>query len=181
VGLSDESLLVGIAAGDPAALADFIRRYQSRVYGFALTFVGSRALAEEVSQETFIRVWRHAATYDARRGKVTTWLLTITRNLAIDALRLSGERPVDPHLLVGSLTAREQADASVVRYEEGEQLRSALRALPAEQSRPIVLSVLYGMTAREVADREGIPLGTAKTRIRRGLAKLRTALEVTGD
>jgi RNA polymerase sigma factor (sigma-70 family) len=181
VALSDESLLVGIASGDPAAATAFVRRYQARVYGFAMTVVNSPSIAEEVAQEAFVRVWRHAGTYDARRGKVATWLLTITRNLAIDALRLSGERPVDPHLLVGSLTSREHGDAPGLRYEEGEQLRSALRALPVEQSRPIVLSVFYGLTAQEVADREGIPLGTAKTRIRRGLGKLRTVLEVTDD
>jgi RNA polymerase sigma factor (sigma-70 family) len=181
VALSDESLLVGMAAGDPDAAAVFVRRYQSRVYGFAVTVVGSAAIAEEVAQETFVRVWRHAATYDVRRGKVATWVLTITRNLAIDALRLSGERPVDPHLLVGSLVSREPGEVPGSRYEDGERLRSALRTLPPEQSKPIVLSVFYGLTAQEVADREGIPLGTAKTRIRRGLAKLREVLKVTDE
>jgi RNA polymerase sigma factor (sigma-70 family) len=180
VGLSDESLLVGIASGDATAATAFVRRYQARVYGFAMTVVNSPTLAEEIVQETFLRVWRHASTYDARRGKVATWILTITRNLAIDALRLFGERPVDPQVLVGSLTARE-SHAPGAGYELAEQLRSALRELPLEQSRPIVLSVFYGLTAQEVADLEGIPLGTAKTRIRRGLAKLRAVLEMTDD
>lgn len=178
---SDESLLVGMASGDPEAAAAFVRRYQARVYGFALTVVGSPAIAEDVAQEAFVRVWRHAAAYDARRGRVATWVLTITRNLAIDALRLSGERPVDPHLLVGSLTARAGDDAPANTYEDGVCIRNALRSLPPEQSRPIVLAVLYGLTAQEVADKEGIPLGTAKTRIRRGLAKLRQVLTVTDD
>jgi RNA polymerase sigma-70 factor (ECF subfamily) len=181
VGLSDESLLVGIASGDATAATAFVRRYQARVYGFAMTVVSSPTLAEEIVQETFFRVWRHASTYDARRGKVATWILTITRNLAIDALRMSGERPVDPQRLVGSLTARERGVTPGAGYELAEQLRSALRALPLEQSRPIVLSVFYGLTAQEVADLEGIPLGTAKTRIRRGLAKLRAVLEMTDD
>jgi len=181
VALSDESLLVGMASGDMNAATAFVRRYQSRVFGFAVTVVGSPAIAEEVAQETFVRVWRHAAAYDPRRGKVATWVLTITRNLAIDALRLSGERPVDPHLLVGSLTCKEVADMPSPRYEDTERLRTALRALPLEQSKPIVLSVFYGLTAQEVANREGIPLGTAKTRIRRGLAKLRAVLEVSDD
>jgi len=181
VGLSDESLLVGIASGDATAATAFVRRYQARVYGFAMTVVNSPALAEEIAQETFVRVWRHASTYDARRGKVATWTLTITRNLAIDALRLSGERPVDPHLLVGSLTAGGPGEAPGSEYEEVERLRSALRTLPPEQSKPIVLSVFYGLTGQEVADLEGIPLGTAKTRIRRGLGKLRVVLEMTDD
>jgi RNA polymerase sigma-70 factor (ECF subfamily) len=173
---SDESLLVGMAFGDQQAATAFVRRYHARVYGFAVTVVGSRAIAEEVAQETFMRVWRHAAVYDARRGEVATWVLTITRNLAIDALRLSGERPVDPHLLIRSLTSQERSDGPGSRYEDEEHLRSALRALPPEQSKPVVLSVLYGLTAQEIADLEGIPLGTAKTRIRRGLAKLRQVL-----
>ena len=181
VTLSDESLLAGIASGDATAATAFVRRYQARVFGFAMTVVNSPAVAEEIAQETFVRVWRHASTYDARRGKVTTWILTITRNLAIDALRLSGERPVDPQLLVGSLTAGEHGQAPGSDYEEVERVRSALRALPPEQSKPIVLSVFYGLTAQEVADLEGIPLGTAKTRIRRGLAKLRAVLEMTDD
>jgi RNA polymerase sigma factor (sigma-70 family) len=179
VGLSDESLLVGIASGDTTAATAFVRRYQARVYGFAMTVVNSPALAEEIAQETFVRVWRRAATYDARRGKVATWILTITRNLAIDALRLSGERPVDPHVLIGWLTAGERAEGCGWAYEEGERLRGALRALPPEQSRPIVLATFYGLTGHEIADLEGIPLGTAKTRIRRGLARLRAVL--TGD
>ena len=181
VASSDESLLVGMASGDPEAAAAFVRRYQARVYGFALTVVGSPVIAEDVAQEAFVRVWRHAAAYDARRGRVATWVLTITRNLAIDALRLSGERPVDPHLLVGSLVAKSDGETPPNRYEDGVCVRNALRALPPEQSRPIVLAVLYGLTAQEVADSEGIPLGTAKTRIRRGLAKLRQVLAVTDD
>jgi RNA polymerase sigma factor (sigma-70 family) len=178
--LSDESLLVGMASGEPAAAAAFVRRYQARVYGFALTVVGSAVIAEEVAQETFVRVWRHAAVYDARRGKVATWVLTITRNLAIDALRMSGERPVDPHLLARSLASGERGEAPGSRYEDEDRLRSALRTLPPEQSKPIVLSVFYGLTAQEVADREGIPLGTAKTRIRTAMLRLRVALVTEG-
>jgi RNA polymerase sigma factor (sigma-70 family) len=178
--LSDESLLAGMASRDADATATFVRRYQARVYGLALTIVGSRSVAEEVAQEVFLRVWRHAAAYDPRRGRVAAWLLTITRNLAIDAVRLRGERPVDPHLLLGTLTDGEDTAGSGTDYEEREQLRNALRALPPEQCRAVVLAVYYGLTAKEIANRDDIPLGTAKTRIRRGLAKLREVLEV-GD
>src|SRR5262245_475478 len=79
--LSDDSLLAGMAMGDAAAAAAFVRRYQPRVYGLALTIVGSNAVAEEVAQEAFLRIWRSATAYDARRGQVGTWVLTITRNL----------------------------------------------------------------------------------------------------
>jgi RNA polymerase sigma factor (sigma-70 family) len=181
VELSDESLLAGMALGDADAATAFVRRYQARVYGLALSIVASSAVAEEVAQEAFLRIWRNAAAYDARRGQVATWVLTITRNLAIDALRLRGERPVDPHVLMGTLLSREERDPGRAPRVDSEQLRSALRALPPEQGRLVVLSAFFGLTAKEAADMEGIPLGTAKTRIRRGIAKLRQALGVPGD
>jgi RNA polymerase sigma factor (sigma-70 family) len=180
--LSDDSLLAGMAMGDGAAAAAFVRRYQPRVYGLALTIVGSNAVAEEVAQEAFLRIWRSATAYDPRRGQVGTWVLTITRNLAIDALRLRGnhEQPIEPQALMETLLSREERESRSTHVEDREQLRSALRALPPEQVRLIVLFVVYGLTAKETADLEGIPLGTAKTRIRRGIAKLREALEVSG-
>jgi RNA polymerase sigma factor (sigma-70 family) len=179
--LSDDSLLAGMAMDDAAAAAAFVRRYQPRVYGLALTIVGSNAIAEEVAQEAFLRIWRSAAAYDARRGQVGTWVLTITRNLAIDALRLRGnhEQPIEPQALMETLLSREERESRSTQIEDREQLRSALRALPPEQVRLIVLFAVYGLTAQETADLEGIPLGTAKTRIRRGIAKLREALGVS--
>jgi RNA polymerase sigma factor (sigma-70 family) len=179
--LSDDSLLAGMAMGDGAAAAAFVRRYQPRVYGLALTIVGSAAVAEEVAQEAFLRVWRSAAAYDARRGQVGTWVLTITRNLAVDALRLRGnrEQPIAPQALVETLLSREVRESRSPHVEDREQLRSALRALPPEQGRLVVLFAVYGLTAQETAEMEGIPLGTAKTRIRRGIAKLRHALGVS--
>lgn len=176
--LTDESLLAGMAARDPEAAAAFVRRYQARVFGMAVAIVGSRAIAEEVAQEAFVRAWRHAATYDSRRGRVATWLLTITRNLAIDTVRLRGERPIDPHVLTAALVSGESGAETATDYAERDHLRTMLRTLPQEQRTPIVLSVFHGMTAREIADLEGIPLGTVKTRIRRGLAKMRDALGV---
>lgn len=178
VTLSDESVIAGMASGDPDAMAVFVRRYQARVYGLALALVDDVGLAEEVAQDAFMRAWRYAAAYDPRRGRVPTWLLTITRNLAIDAIRLRRDRPIDPERLVVALGDRaELGDRADEPDPEGcEQLRAGLRALPADQARPIVLAIGYGLTAKEIADKEGIPLGTAKTRIRRGLARLRVAL-----
>jgi RNA polymerase sigma factor (sigma-70 family) len=174
VALSDESLIAGIASGDEDAMAALVRRFQARVYGLALAVVDDSGLAEEVAQDAFMRAWRHAATYDPRRGRVPTWLLTITRNLAVDAIRLRRDRPIDPERLMVALTA----EPDVPEYEGAEYLRAGLRTLPADQARPIVLALVYGLTAKEIADQEGIPLGTAKTRIRRGLARLREALGV---
>src|SRR5438093_8086474 len=86
---SDDGLLAGLAAGDPQAAATFVRRYQARVFGLALSIVGVPAVAEEVAQEAFVRAWRFAGGYDPRRGEVAGWLLAIARNLAIDAARLA--------------------------------------------------------------------------------------------
>src|SRR5258706_15309875 len=93
--VSDEALLAGLAMGDRAAALVFVRRFQRRVYGCALAIVRDAARAEEVAQEAFLRAWRHAAMYDERKASVPTWLLTITRNLAIDAVRVERVRPAD--------------------------------------------------------------------------------------
>lgn len=169
-----------MASGDPEAAAALVRRYQARVFGLARTIVGAPAVAEEVAQEAFVRAWRHAGAYDPRRGRVATWLLVITRNIAIDAVRIRREDPVDPHALLAVLTAGERAvDSAAIGFEDAEHLREALRGLPAEQSGPIVLMIFYGLTAKEIAESAGVPLGTVKTRVRRGLAKLREGLGVT--
>ncbi len=83
---SDEALLAGFASGDPTAEAAFVRRFQRRLFGLAVTMVGEDEAAD-VAQEAFVRAWRHAGAFDPRRGSVATWLSTITRNLALDHLR----------------------------------------------------------------------------------------------
>jgi RNA polymerase sigma-70 factor (ECF subfamily) len=172
VTFSDESLVARMASGNPDAMAAFVRRYQARVFGLALHVVADVGLAEEVAQDAFMRAWRHAPRYDPRRGRVSSWLLTITRNLAVDAVRLRRDLPIDPDWL--TIVAADEPDEPVL--ERPEHMRAGLRTLPANQARLIVLAAVYGWTAKELAEREGIPLGTAKTRIRRGLARLRLAL-----
>lgn len=93
--LSDESLLAGFASKDPDVTAAFVRRFQGRVFGLALTIVKDAAVAEEIAQETMARAWEHAGAYDARRGRVDTWLLTIARNLSIDARRVRAREVTD--------------------------------------------------------------------------------------
>jgi RNA polymerase sigma-70 factor (ECF subfamily) len=179
VAISDDGLLAGMAAGDPQAAAEFVRRYQARVFGLVLAIVGVPAVAEEVAQEAFVRAWRFAAGFDPRRGSVTGWLLTIARNAAIDAVRLIQERPYDPQVISALLSdAPTGVWAQPDQFAETQRLASALAALPAEQVVAVVLASVYGLTAQEIADRESIPLGTAKTRIRLGLARLRDQLKV---
>ena len=187
-GAADDALLAGFGMGDAEAATAFVRRHQSRVFGLARSIVGDPALAEDVAQEAFVRAWRHAAAYDARRGSVLTWLLTITRNLAIDALRLHRPAPVDPATLAGfDLRAGGPGGPSGPADGPGEagevaaemvRLRAALASLPEEQRRAVVLAALCGRTAKEIGESEGIPLGTAKTRIRTGLLRVRAAVGV---
>lgn len=177
---SDEALLAGYATGDPGTAAAFVRRFQGRVYGLALTIVRQPALAEEVAQETFVRVFRHAGNYDARKGRVSTWLLSIARNLAIDITRMRRLDPVDPEVIAAevSLTSQEPAaDEMAVQPDEREQLRSAITELPDDQRRALVLAAYMGRTAREISDLDDVPLGTVKTRIRTAMIKLRDELE----
>jgi RNA polymerase sigma factor (sigma-70 family) len=179
---SDEALLAGYATGDPRTAAAFVRRFQGRVYGLALTIVRQPAIAEEVAQETFVRVFRHAGNYDARKGRVSTWLLSIARNLAIDVTRMKRLDPVDPEVIAAevSLTSQEPpADEMGMQPDERDQLRSAITELPDDQKRALVLAAYMGRTAREISDLDDVPLGTVKTRIRTAMLKLREELEVS--
>jgi RNA polymerase sigma factor (sigma-70 family) len=101
--LTDEALLAGYRARDPDASAAFVRRFQTRVFGLALTILGDRAEAEEAAQETLVRAWRRADTYDPTRGEVATWLLAIARNVAVDRTRMRRSQPagIDPTALLG--------------------------------------------------------------------------------
>lgn len=170
--ISDETLIAGLAAGDAEATTAFVRRYQSRVFGLALTIVSDPAAAEEIAQEAILRAWRHAPAYDPRRGRVETWLLTITRNLAIDHLRMRRPEPIDPDRLEARGNALLRAGNDDETRAEIAMLRSGLAELPLEQRRAVILAALWGFTAREISELEGAPLGTTKTRIRTALRKL---------
>lgn len=180
--LADDALVAGLAVEDADAATAFVRRFQARVYGLALSVTRDPALADDVAQEAFLRAWRAASTYDAVRGSVPAWLLTITRNVAIDAVRARRSTPADDEeldrLLQATLGAPQSpdvtGDAAVARVEAA-GVMARLRTLPHEQARAVVLAVIAGCTAEDIGRREGVPLGTAKTRIRTGLRRLREA------
>jgi RNA polymerase sigma factor (sigma-70 family) len=177
----DDALLGAMAAGDHDAAARFVRRHQRQVYGLAMSITGNGATAEDVAQEAFTRAWRHAGSYDARRGSATTWLLTITRNLAIDAVRVRHGDPADPAVLAALLGAADVPGPAELA-EAGTERRAlieALARLPIEQRRALVLAAIGGRTSEEVSEVEGIPLGTAKTRIRAAMHRLRIDLART--
>jgi RNA polymerase sigma factor (sigma-70 family) len=177
--VSDEGLLAGMAVGDQSAAVTFVRRYQRRIFGLAYSMTSDAGVAEDVAQEALVRVWRHAPVFDARRGSVASWVLTITRNLAIDALRLRRAVPTDPDDFTASAlqSSEHNPEDAVRRGDARDIVRAALVHLPAEQRRAVVLAAIYGRTALEISESEGIPLGTAKTRIRTALIRLRAAVE----
>jgi RNA polymerase sigma-70 factor (ECF subfamily) len=177
--LTDEALLAGMAVGEQTAAVAFVRRYQRRVFGLAYSMTGDAGVAEDVAQEAMVRVWKHAPVFDPRRGSVSSWVLTITRNLAIDALRLRRAVPTDPDEFAASaLRSNEHNPEDAVRRGDVRHIvRNALEVLPPEQRRAVVLAAVYGRTALEISESEDIPLGTAKTRIRTALLRLRAAIE----
>src|ERR1700678_4703889 len=174
--LPEEALLAGLGAGDAHLSLAFVRRFQRIVFGVAMTVIRDPAAAEEVAQQAFEQAWRHAQVYDSRRGSVRTWLTTIAHNLAVDVLRARTSTPVDPDDLPALLTAVTQTPERVaVANDRAAGLRRQLGRLPAPQARAVAMAGIYGMTARQIADAEEVPLGTAKTRIRDGMQKLRDA------
>jgi RNA polymerase sigma factor (sigma-70 family) len=185
--LSDEALLSGMAIGDENAGLVFVRRFQHRLFGLATTIVGDPGLAEDIAQEAFVRIFGHAVMFDSRRGSVATWTLTITRNLAIDALRVRRGVPTDPDAQVfAKLMSDERvpedaaitADALVRAQDALVRAQDALAGLPIDQRRAALLAAMYGWTAAQIAEAEAIPLGTAKSRIRLGMAKLRESAAI---
>ncbi len=177
-GVADHVLLNGFAIGDAHTGAAFVRRFQGRVYGMAINLLGDQGLAEEVAQEAFVRAWEHAATYDPGRASVATWLLRITHNLAIDALRRRRPVALGPEA-VAALTPAGPAttvEDATVTSDLAAQARAALTRLPPGQAKAVWLAAFYGHSAQQVAVCESIPLGTAKSRIGRGLRTLRAEL-----
>jgi RNA polymerase sigma-70 factor (ECF subfamily) len=169
--------------GDESALGELYDRYGSLVFSLALRMVGTTEAAEDVVQDAFYRVWRQAATYDASRGRFSTWLLNIARNLGIDELR---RRAVRPHLVVGPeieeqmgvVAAPSDTDPAEQAWltERRAAVANALAQLPAPQREALELAYFTGLSQSEIAVRLGEPLGTIKTRIRLGMMKLHESL-----
>jgi RNA polymerase sigma-70 factor (ECF subfamily) len=170
-----------MGSGDPNAASAFVRRFQARVYGLTLSILRDRGAAEEAAQETFVRAWRYASAYDARRGAVAPWLLTIARNVSIDMLPSHRIDPIDPEVLVAIEGREREEDPADDQTLESAVLEEALGRLPAGQRRLLLLAVLHGFTAREMSEMDGLPLGTVKTRIRSAMMKLRSEMAVSDE
>jgi RNA polymerase sigma-70 factor (ECF subfamily) len=166
----DLTLLQRIAARDDTAMAELYDRHHRLAYAIVRRIVPSPSDAEEVLQETFVRVWSRADTFDARLGSPAAWLVRIARNRAIDRLRaLQARAGVGAPMPVPD---REAPDRDLA-------VRGAVATLPAAQRSLIEAAFFEGYTHRELSARFGVPLGTVKTRIRSGLMSLRVRLEQT--
>lgn len=172
----DEVLLAGLGTGDVDFTVAFVHRFQRVVFGVAMAITGDPGTAEYVAQEAFEQASREARGYDSQRGSVRAWLTTIARDLAVDVIRSRAATQAIPDDVAGLITAMSGTPERVAVAPEGATaLRGMLARLPATQGRAVAMAVTYGMTAREIADAEGIPLGTARTRISDGMRKLRDA------
>jgi RNA polymerase sigma-70 factor, ECF subfamily len=178
--LADEDLMTLVERRDADAFAILYDRHGGAAYSLAHRIVGDPSVAEDVTQEAFLSVWRSGARFDAARGSVRTWTLGIVRNRSIDALRrLAGSAPkldLDDDRVLESQPAGELTEGEAVRRETARTVRGALRDLPAEQSEVIGLAYFGGFTHSEIAEMLGMPLGTVKGRMRLGLEKIRASL-----
>lgn len=175
---ADQRLMRSFAARDQGAADTLYRRFAGRIYGLGLVMLGSDAAAQDLVQDTFVKLWRSADRYDRSRGKLETWVLLMARSLAIDAIR---RRVLEVRTLehVDRPTEADQEpgpDDRAATIDLTDRARQAMSSLPPEQRAALELAYLGGKTSAEISDLEGIPVGTAKTRIRAALLRLRELL-----
>jgi RNA polymerase sigma-70 factor (ECF subfamily) len=177
--LADEELMPLVGERNAQAFEVLYDRHGGIVYSLAYRIVGEPAVAEEVTQEAFISIWRSGGRYDPSRGSVRSWMLGIVRNRAIDALRgraVSRERLILDDSILEQQPAAERTEAVALQRETAGELRGALRELPVDQSKVIELAYYGGFSQSEIAAMLSLPLGTVKGRMRLGLEKIRCNL-----
>jgi RNA polymerase sigma-70 factor (ECF subfamily) len=175
--LSDEALVALAARGEDSALGELYDRFGRVAYGLALRILRDRALAEDAVQEAFLTVWRTAAVYRPERGKAGTWILTLVHRRAVDLVRREDRRRAEPLDDEQGEPAADGPDDAVWLRLERERVQRALQALPDAQREALELAYYGGYTQSELAERLGLPLGTIKSRMFAGLARLRELLD----
>ena len=175
----DAVLLAAVAAGDRTEpLEELFRRYAGRLYALGLGLLGDAGLAEELVQESFVRLWRQAPRFDPARGSVATFVFALARRIAVDLWRRPSSRPLIPdHAAAGWAPGAGDPAADVV---DGVVVRHALESLSPAHRQVLELSYQGGLTQREIAHQVGVPLGTVKTRTYHALRALKVALEAQG-
>ncbi len=169
---SDAQLVERIAGQDRDAFRAFYERYSGRILAYVRTLGREREAAEDVVQEVFLSVWRKAASYRSDRGDVPGWLYTITRNKLVDLWRRRGTKVEITDFDFETLLARDRGDGRAIDLA----VRQALAGLAREQREALELAYFGGLTYEETAERLALPLGTLKSRIRAGLARMRASL-----
>lgn len=160
-----------LAAGDENAVRTLYGRFARPVFGVGFRLLGSREAAEELTQDVFLAAWRKAGRFDPARGRLSTWLMAIAHNTAVDRLRRAGGRV--PTSMGGLEELAQQGESDEEALLEREEARRILECLTTRERSLIELAYFRGWTAREIAEAGGIPLGTVKTRLRAVLIKLR--------
>jgi RNA polymerase sigma-70 factor (ECF subfamily) len=186
----DDSLLVqAVARGDARALELIYERYSRGVYSLAIRLLSDTTAAEEVVQETFLKLWRHPTAYQPTRGRLLPWLLGVAHHHAVDLLRrrqleqrhrasTNGDAAPDAFDNLGLTSPEEDPQARAGSFDQRVAVGRALSDLPVEQRLPLELAYYRGMTQFEIANLLGVPLGTIKTRMRLGLQQLRRVPEL---
>lgn len=178
----DDSLMERMAIGDGRALEQLYDRYHILVYSVALRVVRDQMLAEDVVQEVFVRLWRRPQAYDPARGRFLSWLMSVTRNRAIDEVRRVTrrlrieDRREDAAEQVRSTDRLDAPELAAAIGDERREVRAALASLPQEQRRVLELAYFDGLTQSEIATLTETPLGTVKTRTRLAMNRLRQRL-----
>lgn len=177
--IPDHELVARVAAGDTAAFAVLYARYAATVLAIGIRVLHDIDAAEDVRQETFLRLWRQASSFRAERGAFAAWLCRIARNLALDELRRQSRTPVDAGLttLVEQASdSRQDVEALAMSRVLAELVLKAMDRLPSAQQQAVELAYLHGWSHQEIATALGEPLGTVKSRIKYGAARLRAEL-----
>jgi RNA polymerase sigma-70 factor (ECF subfamily) len=170
----EQQLVEGLLGGNEDAVRALYARYARPIFTLGLRLLGSAEAAEELTQDVFLAAWRKAARFDPTRGRLSTWLMTIAHNLAVDRLRRE-TGVTRPHLvLVDEVPELEWVDEEQPLIERDAAIR-ALESLSDAEKRLLARAYFGGLTAREIAEADGIPLGTVKTRLRTALIKVRRA------
>jgi len=175
--LDDARLMARIAAGEQRAVEDLCDRFGGLVYRIARQLLPTNAEAEDAVQEVFLRLWKTADRYDPERAKLVTWVILLSRRHVIDRLRRKNSRPRTVSAPTDILPAAVGPQPAVERDEEGQHLRKAVATLPEMQRVVIEKAYFQGFTLREVSVQLDLPLGTVKSALSRGLARLRDRIE----
>jgi len=175
--VDDGDLVAAITRRDEAAMAEAVRRHRAPVLAFARRLVGDTGRAEEISQEVFLRLWERSSRFDAERGSLRSFLLAVTHGRSLDVLRSDTARVArEKHDAVRTVPPQTGVEAQVVAQTVADAVRQALAQLPEHDRNAVELAYLGGHSYRTVARMLDEPEGTVKSRIRRGLAKLRELL-----